>query len=143
MRDGKPVLIKLPEVELIDDKAGKPVGIQRFIGRRPIVAFGNSDGDCEMLQWTTAGERPRAWAASCTTPTPSASTPTTATSHIGRLDKALDEAEARLDRRRHEAGLEADLSLARLFIKRRGAWLMPEPPFSAYDPGCVKTPSLL
>ena len=45
MRDGKPVLVKLPEVNFIDDKAGKPVGINEHIGRRPIVAFGNSDGD--------------------------------------------------------------------------------------------------
>jgi phosphoglycolate phosphatase-like HAD superfamily hydrolase len=55
-RDGQPVLLKLPEVEFIDDKAGKPVGIQKFIGRRPIAAFGNSDGDLEMLQWTTSGD---------------------------------------------------------------------------------------
>jgi hypothetical protein len=54
-RDGKPVLLKLPEIDLIDDKAGKPVGIQSRIGRRPIAAFGNSDGDLEMLQWTMAG----------------------------------------------------------------------------------------
>ncbi len=56
MRDGKPVLVREPEVAFIDDKAGKPVGIQRHIGRRPILAFGNSDGDLQMLQWTTAGE---------------------------------------------------------------------------------------
>jgi hypothetical protein len=56
LRDGKPVLVKLPEVELIDDKEGKPVGIQSHIGRRPIAAFGNSDGDLQMLQWTTAGD---------------------------------------------------------------------------------------
>ena len=49
------MLIKLPEVDLIDDKEGKPVGIQRQIGRRPIAAFGNSDGDLQMLQWTMAG----------------------------------------------------------------------------------------
>ena len=55
VRNGTPVLIKLPEVDLIDDKEGKPVGIQRQIGRRPIAAFGNSDGDLQMLQWTTAG----------------------------------------------------------------------------------------
>ena len=56
-RAGKPVLIKLPEVDLIDDKEGKPVGIQTRIGRRPIAAFGNSDGDLQMLQWTTARQR--------------------------------------------------------------------------------------
>ena len=55
VRDGKPVLIKLPEVDLIDDKEGKPVGIQSRIGRRPIAAFGNSDGDLQMLQWAMAG----------------------------------------------------------------------------------------
>ena len=49
------MLIKLPEIDLIDDKEGKPVGIQRQIGRRPIAAFGNSDGDLQMLQWATAG----------------------------------------------------------------------------------------
>jgi hypothetical protein len=55
IRDGKPQLIKEPKVEFIDDGPGKPVGINRFIGRRPLMAFGNSDGDLEMLQWTTAG----------------------------------------------------------------------------------------
>jgi phosphoglycolate phosphatase-like HAD superfamily hydrolase len=54
-RNGAPVLVKLPEVDLIDDKEGKPVGIQRQIGRRPIAAFGNSDGDLQMLEWAMAG----------------------------------------------------------------------------------------
>jgi hypothetical protein len=53
MRDGRPTLFRLPEVNFIDDKAGKPVGINEYIGRRPVAAFGNSDGDLEMLQWTT------------------------------------------------------------------------------------------
>ena len=53
MRDGQPRLFRLPEINFIDDKAGKPVGINEHIGRRPIAAFGNSDGDLEMLQWTT------------------------------------------------------------------------------------------
>ena len=53
MRDGRPELFRLPELNFIDDKAGKPVGINEFIGRRPIAAFGNSDGDLQMLQWTT------------------------------------------------------------------------------------------
>ncbi len=53
MRDGRPTLFRLPEVNFVDDKAGKPVGINEYIGRRPIAAFGNSDGDLEMLQWTT------------------------------------------------------------------------------------------
>jgi hypothetical protein len=54
-----PVLMRLPEVDFIDDKQGKPIGINKFIGRRPIAAFGNSDGDYEMLRWTTAGHGPR------------------------------------------------------------------------------------
>jgi hypothetical protein len=54
-RDGKPVLVKLSEVDLIDGKEGKPLGIQSRIGSRPIAAFGNSDGDLQMLQWTMAG----------------------------------------------------------------------------------------
>jgi hypothetical protein len=59
MRDGKPLLLKEPKVEFVDDGPGKPVGINRFIGRRPIFAFGNSDGDLEMLQYTTIGQSPR------------------------------------------------------------------------------------
>jgi hypothetical protein len=57
IRDGVPVLRRLPEVDFIDDKAGKPVGIHEHIGRRPIAAFGNSDGDLEMLQWAGGGGR--------------------------------------------------------------------------------------
>lgn len=53
LRDGRPVLVRLPAINFIDDKAGKPVGINEHIGRRPIAAFGNSDGDLQMLQWTT------------------------------------------------------------------------------------------
>ncbi|MCX6927897.1 MAG: HAD family hydrolase [Verrucomicrobia bacterium] len=59
MRDGKPVLIRLPEIEFIDDKADKPVGINLHIGRQPIAAFGNSDGDRQMLEWTQAGRGAR------------------------------------------------------------------------------------
>jgi hypothetical protein len=60
MRDGRPTLFRLPQVNFVDDKAGKPVGINGHIGRRPIAAFGNSDGDLEMLQWTTlVGDRRR------------------------------------------------------------------------------------
>ena len=51
--DGRPVLVRLPKVNFVDDGPGKPVGIERFISRRPIMAFGNSDGDYEMLEWTT------------------------------------------------------------------------------------------
>jgi phosphoglycolate phosphatase-like HAD superfamily hydrolase len=58
-RDGKPVLVKLPAIDFIDDKEGKPFGIQSRIGRRPIAAFGNSDGDLQMLQWAMAGEGAR------------------------------------------------------------------------------------
>jgi phosphoserine phosphatase len=94
IRNGKPVLVRLPEVNFIDDKEGKPVGIQQHIGRRPVAAFGNSDGDLQMLQWTTAGTGPRfalyvhhdddarEWAYD-------------RTSHIGKLDKGLDEARAK------------------------------------------------
>ena len=59
MVDESPVLMKLPKVEFIDDGPGKPVGINKFIGRRPILAFGNSDGDQQMLEWTAAGEGAR------------------------------------------------------------------------------------
>jgi hypothetical protein len=55
LRDGQPVLVRLPELNFIGDKAGKPVGIQQHIGRRPVAAFGNSDGDFEMLEWVTSG----------------------------------------------------------------------------------------
>jgi len=55
MRQGKPVLVRLPKIDFIDDKAGKPVGINSHIGRRPIAAFGNSDGDRQMLEWTQGG----------------------------------------------------------------------------------------
>jgi phosphoglycolate phosphatase-like HAD superfamily hydrolase len=94
MRDGKPVLDKLQEIHHVDDNVGKPVGIHQFIGRRPIAAFGNSDGDLQMLQWTTAGtgarfglivhhtDPEREWAYD-------------RTSSIGKLDKALDEAQTK------------------------------------------------
>ena len=59
IRNGKPVLMRLPKIDFIDDKAGKPVGINTFIGRRPIAAFGNSGGDREMLEWTGAGSGAR------------------------------------------------------------------------------------
>ncbi len=55
VREGTPVIIRLPEIDFINDKEGKPVSILKFIGKRPIAAFGNSDGDFEMLEWTTAG----------------------------------------------------------------------------------------
>ena len=59
MQDGRPVVFRLPEINFIDDKAGKPLGINQHIGRRPLAAFGNSDGDLEMLQYTTLSGGPR------------------------------------------------------------------------------------
>jgi phosphoserine phosphatase len=59
MKDGTPTLFRLPQINFIDDKAGKPVGINEHIGRKPIAAFGNSDGDLEMLQWTTLADGAR------------------------------------------------------------------------------------
>jgi phosphoserine phosphatase len=91
IQDGKPVLVREAKIDFIDDKAGKPVGINQFIGRRPIFAFGNSDGDYQMLQWTAAGDglrfmglvhhtdAEREWAYD-------------RNSTVGRLDKALDAA---------------------------------------------------
>jgi phosphoglycolate phosphatase-like HAD superfamily hydrolase len=91
--DGRPLLMKLPAFNFNDDKAGKPVGIQMHIGRRPIAAFGNSDGDLQMLEWAKGGggvrfalivhhtDAEREWAYD-------------RTSSIGRLDKALDAAQA-------------------------------------------------
>lgn len=90
-REGRPVIVRLPEIDFIDDKEGKPVAINKFIGRKPIAAFGNSDGDLPMLQWTASGDgarfmmyvhhtdEEREWAYD-------------RESHIGRLDKGLDEA---------------------------------------------------
>jgi len=91
LRDGKPAIVRLPEIDFIDDKAGKPVGIHKFVGRKPIAAFGNSDGDFQMLEWTTSGpgarlglivrhdDAEREFAYDRKSP-------------IGRLDRALDEA---------------------------------------------------
>mgnify|MGYP002076623998 CR=1 FL=1 len=59
MQDGKPVLMRLPQINFIDDKTGKPLGINSHIGRRPIAAFGNSDGDRQMLEYTQAGDGAR------------------------------------------------------------------------------------
>ncbi len=91
IRDGVPVIVRLPELDFIDDKDGKPVGINKFIGRRPIATFGNSDGDLQMLQYTAAGkglrfcllvhhtDADREWAYD-------------RDSHVGRLDEALKHA---------------------------------------------------
>jgi phosphoglycolate phosphatase-like HAD superfamily hydrolase len=92
--DGKPELMKLAKVEFVDDGPGKPVGINRFIGRRPIFAFGNSDGDLQMLQWTTAG--PGARFAGIVHHTDEVREYAyDRQSKIGKLDKAWDEAEQR------------------------------------------------
>jgi phosphoserine phosphatase len=88
-RDGKPVLVREPKIAFIDDKAGKPVGIQRHIGRHPILAFGNSDGDLQMLQWTTSGPGPRLGLILHHTDGEREYAYDRA-SHFGRLDKALD-----------------------------------------------------
>jgi phosphoglycolate phosphatase-like HAD superfamily hydrolase len=58
-RNGQPVIDKLSEIDFVDDREGKPVGIEQHIGRRPVLAFGNSDGDFQMLEWTTSGKGPR------------------------------------------------------------------------------------
>jgi phosphoserine phosphatase len=92
MRDGKPVLVRLPEINFIDDKEGKPVGINQHIGRRPIAAFGNSDGDLQMLQWTAAGKGKRLMLLVHHTDE-QREYAYDRESHIGKLDKALDEAE--------------------------------------------------
>lgn len=92
--DGKAVLIKAPKVEFIDDGPGKPSGIQRFIGRRPILAVGNSDGDQEMLEWTVAGDGMRLAVLIHHTDA-EREYAYDRNSHVGRLDKALDEATAR------------------------------------------------
>src|SRR5215831_4185069 len=95
LRDGKPLLVRLPEINFIDDGEDKPVGIQMHIGRRPVAAFGNGDGDLQMLQWTAAGsgrrfclyvhhtDADREWAYD------------RKASFFGRLDKGLDEARAK------------------------------------------------
>ncbi|MDQ8729230.1 HAD family hydrolase [Bradyrhizobium sp. LHD-71] len=92
--NGKPELMKLPAVEFVDDGPGKPVGINRFIGRRPIFAFGNSDGDLQMLQWTTAGEGAR-FAGIVHHTDAEREYAYDRQSRIGKLDKALDEATAK------------------------------------------------
>ena len=93
-RDGKPVLVRLPSIDHLDDGPGKPVGIQQQIGRRPIIAVGNSDGDLQMLQWTTAGDGP-ALAIIVHHTDADREYAYDRESHIGKLDKALDEATQR------------------------------------------------
>lgn len=91
LRDGSPVLVRLPELNFIDDKVGKPVGINQHIGRRPIAAFGNSDGDFQMLEWTTAGQGPRFGLIVHHTDA-EREYAYDRKSHIGTLNKALDAA---------------------------------------------------
>jgi hypothetical protein len=91
---GKPSLLKTPKIEFVDDGPGKPVGINRFIGRRPILAFGNSDGDLAMLQWTAAGRGARFLGLVHHTDA-AREYAYDRQSHIGKLDKALDAATAR------------------------------------------------
>jgi phosphoglycolate phosphatase-like HAD superfamily hydrolase len=91
LRDGKPTLVRLAEIDFINDKAGKPVGINQLIGRRPIAAFGNSDGDYEMLEWTTAGPGPRLGVIVHHTDE-AREYAYDRDSHIGRLEKGLDKA---------------------------------------------------
>jgi phosphoglycolate phosphatase-like HAD superfamily hydrolase len=94
VRDGKPVIVRLPEINFIDDKEGKPVGIQQHIGRRPLIAFGNSDGDFQMLEWTTSGAGPRLGVLVHHTDE-EREYAYDRESHIGKLDRGLDEAAAR------------------------------------------------
>lgn len=94
VRDGRPVLVKLPELDLNDDKEGKPVGIQAHIGRRPVFAGGNSDGDYQMLEWTTAGAGPRFGLIVHHTDA-DREVAYDRESHIGKLDKALDDAKSK------------------------------------------------
>jgi phosphoglycolate phosphatase-like HAD superfamily hydrolase len=94
MRSGKPVLVREPAIGHINDGPGKPVGIQEHIGRRPIAAFGNSDGDLQMLQWTAAGTGPRLMLIVHHTDE-MREVAYDRVSHVGKLDKALDEARAK------------------------------------------------
>jgi phosphoglycolate phosphatase-like HAD superfamily hydrolase len=94
IRDGKPVIMRLPEIDFIDDKAGKPVGISKFIGRRPILAFGNSDGDFEMLEYTTSAPGPRLGLI-VHHDDATREYAYDRESHVGRLERGLDEAAKR------------------------------------------------
>jgi len=90
-RDGQPALMRLPQIDFIDDGPGKPVGINEFIGRRPILAFGNSDGDLQMLEWTAADSGPRLMLLVHHTDA-TREYAYDRQSSVGKLDKALDEA---------------------------------------------------
>ena len=94
MQNGTPVLVRLPQLDFVDDKEGKPVAIERVIGRRPIAAFGNSDGDLQMLQWTAAGPGARLMLIVHHTDA-DREYAYDRQSSFGRLDKAMDEADAK------------------------------------------------
>jgi phosphoserine phosphatase len=94
VRDGVPVIVRLPEIEFVDDKEGKPVGIHKAIGKRPIAAFGNSDGDFQMLEWTTSGPGPRLGMI-VHHDDAAREFAYDRGSHIGKLERGLDEAKAR------------------------------------------------
>ncbi|MBL4600427.1 MAG: haloacid dehalogenase-like hydrolase [Rhizobiaceae bacterium] len=94
MKDGNPVLTRLPEINFIDDKAGKPVGIHYHIGKRPVMAFGNSDGDFEMLEWTTSASGAR-FGLLVHHDDAKREYAYDRKSHIGQLDRGLDEAPKR------------------------------------------------
>jgi len=94
LRDGKPAIVRLAKLDFIDDKAGKPVAIEKFIGRRPLLAFGNSDGDRQMLEWTAAGRGLRLMGLIHHTDA-EREYAYDRKSEIGRLDLALDEAIAK------------------------------------------------
>ena len=95
LREGEPVLVRLPEINFIDDGEGKPVGIQMHIGRRPVAAFGNADGDLPMLQWTAAGGGPRFCLYVHHTDADREWAYDRKSSSFGRLDNGLDEARTR------------------------------------------------
>ncbi|RVG50680.1 HAD family hydrolase [Sinorhizobium meliloti] len=94
LRDGVPAIMRLPEIDFIDDGPGKPVGINKFIGKHPIAAFGNSDGDFEMLEWTTSGHG-RRFGLIVHHDDAQRENAYDRDSHFGRLARGLDEAPAR------------------------------------------------
>jgi phosphoserine phosphatase len=93
IKDGKPVLVRIPEIAFVNDKAGKPVGIYQHIGRRPILAFGNSDSDMQMIEYTMAGDGRRLGLFVHHTDA-DREYAYDRESHVGTLDKALDQADA-------------------------------------------------
>jgi hypothetical protein len=94
LRDGKAALVREPELAFLDDGPGKAIGIEQHIGRRPLAAFGNSDGDQQMLEWTAAGSGPRFMLLVHHTDA-AREVAYDRGSHIGKLDRALDEAHAK------------------------------------------------